>query len=262
MRLPQTLLVTSCKGGIGKSTVAVNLAAALTALGRRILLVDCDFGSRCLDLLLGCEDDLIYDICDVALGRVPPEKARLSVSVPNGTIDFVTAPAFYENELNTELFCQAVRKLADVCAPDLILLDTSGGMSSIEMCASVASGALIVTSHQPAAVRAAEKTGAKLAALGVTESRLIINCFDFQRAIRGERAGIAQMIDMAHLRVIGVVPYDYNLELAQEIPMLAVELKTGNCAAAFRNIARRLVGDTVPLFTGFRNIPIRKLRQT
>ena len=266
VRSSRAMLVTSCKGGIGKSTVAANLAAALTAEGKNILLIDCDFGSRCLDLILGCENDVIYDVTDVALDRIQPIKAVINIPVSNGTtvigtIKFVAAPAIYENELTPVLFKSAVEKLAAATSPDLILLDTSGGMSSIELCASSASNALIVTSHQPAAIRAAERTGNKLASLGVKESRLVINCFDFSGTIKGERTGIAQIIDSSHLMIIGVVPYDYNLELAQESATLITEMQQSNCAAAFKNIASRLTGIPVPLFKGFKNAPIKKLQQ-
>lgn len=260
MRSPQILLVTSCKGGTGKSTVAVNLASALTELGKKILLIDCDFGNRCLDLLLGCEDDVVYDICDVALERIPPSKAIMKLTRAGDTIQFVSAPAFYENEITSALFKNAVQNLVRECSPDLVLLDTSGGMPSIEVCAPSATGALIIVSHQPVAIRAAEKTGNRMAELGVKELRLIINNFDFHGSITGERFGIGQIIDMSHIRTIGVVPYDYNLELAQESGIFATELTESNCSAAFRNIAKRLTGDSVPLFTNFKHIPIKKLR--
>ena len=72
----QTYIVTSCKGGVGKSTVAANLAAALALEGHRTLLIDCDFSNRSLDLILGCEDSVLYDICDLAAEQ---EKGRLCV---------------------------------------------------------------------------------------------------------------------------------------------------------------------------------------
>ena len=66
----QVILFTSCKGGVGKSTVCANLAMAVALRGRRVLLIDCDFGNRCLDLVAGLSDKVIYDIADLAFGRI------------------------------------------------------------------------------------------------------------------------------------------------------------------------------------------------
>ena len=70
-------LITSCKGGVGKSTAAANLAMALAKRGCKVLLADCDFDMRCLDLVLGVENDILYDLYDAAKGRVTPERAML-----------------------------------------------------------------------------------------------------------------------------------------------------------------------------------------
>ena len=69
----RTLLFSSCKGGVGKSTVCANLAMAMAAMGQKILLIDCDFGNRCLDIIMGLSDDAVYDIGDAVLGRVSPD---------------------------------------------------------------------------------------------------------------------------------------------------------------------------------------------
>ena len=71
------ILVTSCKGGVGKSTCAANLAAAFALRGKKTLLCDCDFDMRCLDLMLGVENDVVYDLYDAATGRAPLSKALI-----------------------------------------------------------------------------------------------------------------------------------------------------------------------------------------
>ena len=87
----QTYIVTSCKGGVGKSTVAANLAAALALEGHRTLLIDCDFSNRSLDLILGCEDSVLYDICDLAAERVAPDRATIRTD-RSDELFFISAP--------------------------------------------------------------------------------------------------------------------------------------------------------------------------
>lgn len=89
------ILVTSCKGGVGKSTVSAGLAIALSRMGKKVLLIDFDLGNRSLDLMLGMEDDLIYDICDLTGGRVDCESVvHLVPGYPN--LAFIGAPFRYE----------------------------------------------------------------------------------------------------------------------------------------------------------------------
>ncbi len=74
----KVILFTSCKGGVGKSTVCANLAMSVALLGKRVLVIDCDFGNRCMDILLGLSDEALYDIGDVIFGRVTPERAVIA----------------------------------------------------------------------------------------------------------------------------------------------------------------------------------------
>ena len=91
-----SILVTSCKGGVGKSTVTANLALALARRGKRVLAVDCDFSNRTLDLLFGCEDAVLYDLCDVIAGRAAVADALLAdiqaLGVPSAIVGEMMEP--------------------------------------------------------------------------------------------------------------------------------------------------------------------------
>ena len=107
----QIILFTSCKGGVGKSTVCANLAMALARRGRRVLLVDCDFGNRCLDLVAGLSDEVIYDIGDLAFGRVSPERAVIQ-DRRSENLSFIAAPYGFDNRMSTFSFKSTIRRLA------------------------------------------------------------------------------------------------------------------------------------------------------
>lgn len=246
----KTVIVTSCKGGVGKSTVTANLAFALAKRGKRVLAVDCDFSNRSLDLIFGCEDSVIYDICDVIYGRVDIERAVIR-DPRSENLFFCAAPLETEESFTREQFSEVLTKAKEAFGLDLILIDTPGAAgNTVELVSGDASLALIVISHQPTAARAAEKTGMMLDRLEIKDQRLIVNAFDAEAVINGLRTGINELIDKTRTRIIGIIPQDYELSLSQEYGKLCAEVDNKNMkkiAAAFDNTAARICGASVPL---------------
>ncbi len=259
MKLMKRIVVTSAKGGIGKSTAALGLAAALANAGHRTLLVDCDIGNRCLDLMLGLEDRVLYDLSDVAEGRCTPSDALIQ---PEGMTDLyfcaapVTAAAEPESEISA--YIQALRLLAEETNAEYILCDTAGTGPLVRAIAEdFAHGALVIATQQPASIRSAEHTASLMETWGNLPCRLLISMFEDRAATDGSRAGLLEIIDKTHVRTVGVVPRDRALMLAQE----EGRLPDGKSRAgrAFRNIAIRLTGEDVPLFYGIREIKTGKV---
>lgn len=248
----RTLLVTSCKGGIGKSTVAANLGATLAAKGKKVLLIDCDLGSRCLDLILGCEDEIVYDMGDVITDPANAEKAIFRFSDAENLM-FCAAPAAL-TDIGAEELAGTVSALIEAATPDYAILDTAGGLGiPLRLPPELIDTAIIVASHQPVSLRAAEKTAALLQTNGISELKLVVNSFDFTSAREGRRAGILEMIDRSHIPLLGVVPHDEALFHAQERGLKITELSRNALSApAFSNIADRLLGEQVPILRGLR----------
>lgn len=248
----KTILITSCKGGVGKSTCSANLAMALALQGRKTLLVDCDFDMRCLDLLLGVENEIIYDLYDAAKGRAPVSKALLR-DERSENLYFLAAPFSGGREITPEELRGVIEAARASEKFEYILLDTPGTLvSPVILEAGIAGSAIIIASHQPSSIRAADKTGEYLSERRISDQRLLINSFDFQGALRGSRPGINEIIDKTYIQLCGIVPYDHELMLSGENGELAFQKsKLSNCAAAYDNIARRLMGLYVPLFRGF-----------
>ena len=227
------ILVTSSKGGVGKSTTSLLLALSLAKRGKRVLLCDCDIGSRCLDMLLGIEDEVVYD----GRGGLMFCAASLSLSV---------------SEMKAEKLCGALDALAEASDADFVICDTAGSAIPDMIAGGFANLALVCTTQQPASVRSAEATAIRLRAAGLASIRLVLTSFEFREASRRERSGILEIIDASSLRAIGAVPFDREMLLAQE----KGALPPGRSAAlqAYDNIAARLCGEDTKLFYKIRGI--------
>ena len=164
-------LVTSCKGGVGKSTVAVNLAVAIAICGRRVLVADCDTTNRTVDLLLGYEDAGMFDLRDVSGGRVAPSEAILRD--PRAENLFYCSLPHTGMQPSAEKIAAALTWCADTVNAEYLIIDTSGGFDFPRaLYEYMAYAAIIVSTHTMASLRAAERTGAELARAGVREFAL------------------------------------------------------------------------------------------
>lgn len=243
------VFVTSFKGGVGKSFVTANMAGALTALGKRVIVADGDLGMRSMDILLGREGQALFDIKDVICGVCPLENAIIK-SDGNGP-DFIPAPQTYDGSaLDKERTEQLFQYLKSVY--DYVLIDSSAEYSPYySLLASCADMAVIVTAHQSTAVRAAEKTAALLSGEGLKKQYLVINMYRKKEGEKGLLPRPEDIILNSSVKLIGIVPWDKNAALEAEKGNIAFSKTKGKAfsyEAAAVNIAYRLDGHVVPLF--------------
>ena len=252
MSKSKVIMVCSWKGGVGKSTVAANLALALATMDKRVLLCDCDFKMRCLDLIMGHQDGMMFNMADVISGKIGLSKAIIHDS-RGKNFWFCGAPSV-ETEIDEESFRSFISVATDLLAADYIILDTAGtNTDSFHFAARVADTAIIVANHSPTSIRAAEATATAISENKV-EPLLVINGFDTKNLpsfATGKRSGVIDIIQQTSVRLIGVVPHSYGLQLAQEKGKLYNEVG-GDVKIAMSNIAKRIEGLHVPLFHGFR----------
>ncbi len=235
--MTKTLLITSFKGGVGKSTAAANLASKLAHAGKRTLLCDLDFDLGTLDLITGCEDRMLFDICDAAYGRREVEDCTVKFT-SNPELFLLGAPFKLTDEIDPDDFAERLKKLFD--GFDYVILDTPGADSvTLAVGAKCADEAIVVATHNPTSIRGAEKTADKLRGAGIP-CRLLINCFDARSVSESKRAGMLGMIDATKTPLLGVVPYDRTLMFAQEKGVLA-DGDSFVSSQAFDNIVQRLL---------------------
>ena len=253
----KVILFTSCKGGVGKSTVCANLAMAVAKRDKRVLLIDCDFGNRCLDLVAGFSDAVVYDISDIASGRIDCESAILHDKRCEN-LHFIAAPLGFDTTMDPLTFRSIVKRLIETGDFDFVFIDTPGGIGEpLRFAAGVADTAFIVVEPTRAAIRAAERTSDYLAQKGVGKRRLIVNKLS-GGSVRKAKKDIISIIDTTSVKLHGVIPYDPELISAGNRGILVDEIPSLNVINAFDNLAARTLGEGRRLFANIKRL--RKLK--
>ncbi len=249
----RVIFVTGFKGGVGKTTVSANIAATLYALGNKVLVVDGDFGMRCMDMVLGMESETLFDCSDILSGRCSPTAALTEVA-ETSDFSFIPAPMnLTDSAFSKSAYSAFFADLRDEF--DYIIIDSCAEMTDYYMSfASQADEAIIVTLHQSTSVRAAEKTAMRLSAMGIEKLSLVVNGYRANYAEKGKLPDIVDIINRSSVRLLGVVPYSEKLQASQEAAELSFmgnpKRKATPWENAFYNIARRLSGDRIKLFDG------------
>ena len=248
-------MITSCKGGVGKTTLTAGLASQLCALNKSVIAVDMDFGVRSLDLALGFENSICGDAFEFMMQTRTLEDCCVQ-DASLESLSFMPAPVKFDADMLMSLeqshidgFVAALKSRFD-----FVLLDMPAGFGRlfelIAECEDVDS-TLVVCSHNPSSVRAAEKTAFELYRHGKTQPSLIINMFNIPFVKKGYYPGIINIIDRSSVKLAGVVPLDSGIDGMQQnggIINCRNAIK-GNGYTAISNIARRLCGETVSLMS-------------
>ena len=237
------MLVTSGKGGTGKSTVALNLSLSLAKEGKKAIVVELDSGLRCLDLMLGI-DNIVYDLGDILSGKCELQEAVYEPEYQEG-FSIIAAPAKSDYVISVSRFVSLCRYLSTVY--DFVILDTPAGIGSALVAAvKAASHALVVTNLSPVSVRDAEKVTEFLKKSGLKRIRLVVNFVPLEFESKDEIADIDDIIDTVGAQLIGIIPED---KLFKKCVLLRTkkEIKKSIGNVAFENLAARVVGRDVEL---------------
>lgn len=234
--------VISGKGGVGKSTVSCGLGAALTTLGKKVLLIDCDSKLRCLDLMLSTNSRTAFDLTDVLNGECEMNEAAVAVENTYG-LYVVSAPRDSIISENPSALKDAVEKAKELF--DIIILDSPAGVGKeFEATVSSADLTLVVATPEPVSIRDAETAGMTAEGINPVETRLIINKLNYELVKKRLYANADNVIDGTKVQLLGIVPDDIK---AHESAIKGTPLKKGRAARAFTRISRRINGEFVPL---------------
>jgi len=241
----KVITVTSGKGGVGKTTAVANLAVALAGDGKRVVCIDGDIGLRNLDVVMGLENRIVYDIVDVVEGRC---KTRQAMIRDKRLPELFLIPAAQTRDKNAVSPSDMVRLCDELRQEvDWILIDSPAGIErGFRNAIAPADKVLIITNPEMSAVRDADRVVGLLEAEGKGLPSLVVNRLNPAMVKRGDMLSVDDVYDLLRIDVIGIVPEDENVIVASNKGMpLALDGKS-RAGQAFRNIARRLNGEQVP----------------
>lgn len=238
------IVVTSGKGGTGKTSLTGGVASCLAALGKKVLCIDMDIGLRNLDISLGMTDRALMDFTDVLEGRCSLERAAVEHPVIQGlyllTAPVTAPPRSLDQGRMLEMLEKARARF------DFILIDSPAGLGSgFRLAACGADRAIVVSTNDSSALRDAQRTVVELGREMET-IHLVMNRIQ-PKLMRRLRTTIDDAMDAAGLPLLGVVPEDSQVILAANTSQPLILFSRKGAALAYLNIAKRLMGERVPL---------------
>ena len=242
----RVIVITSGKGGVGKTTTTANIGAALADKGHKVLLIDTDIGLRNLDVVMGLENRIVYDLIDVIEGRCRVSQALIKDKRCPNLVLLPAAQIRDKNDVNTDQMKELIFSLKE--SFDYILIDCPAGIEQGFKNAIVAADeAIVVTTPEVSATRDADRIIGLLEAAGIKNPRLVINRLRIDMVKDKNMLGVEDILDILAVKLLGVVPDDENVVISTNKGEPLVYKGDSLAAKAFKNIASRIEGVEVPL---------------
>jgi len=241
----KVLTITSGKGGVGKTTATANIGVALAALGQKVVCLDSDIGLRNLDVVLGLENRIVYDLVDVIEGRA---RLRQAMIKDKRLPDLYLIPAAQTRD-KTAVSPSDMVRVCDELRPEMdwILIDSPAGIErGFRNAIAATDTALIVTNPEVSAVRDADRIIGLLEAEEKGPGKLIINRIKPELVERGDMLDTDDVLEILAVELLGLIPEDESVLIATNRGNPAALEPKSKAGQAFRNIARRLLGEEVP----------------
>ncbi len=245
----QIITISSGKGGVGKTTTTANLGLGLAMLGYKVICIDADIGLRNLDVVLGLENRIVYDIVNVIEGRTTLRRALVRDKRYPEHLRLLPAAQTRDKEAISEEDMERVAREAAKMA-DFVLIDSPAGIEhGFRYAVRPADRVLIVTNPEVSAVRDADRVIGLLEAYGRAEPALIVNRIKPELVRRNEMLDPDSIVDLLAIDLIGIIPEDRNVLSASNRGQPVVLDPRSAAGQAYRNISRRLVGEEVPFMS-------------
>ncbi len=240
----EVIVVTSGKGGVGKTTTTANVGTGLAKLGKSVVLIDMDIGLRNLDVVMGLENRIVYNLVDVIEQKCKVNQAFIKVK---GFNNFYLLPCAQTRD-KTSVTPEQMKTLTDMLKKefDYVILDCPAGIEQgFKNAIAGADRALVVTTPEVSAVRDADRIIGLLDANEIARYDLVVNRLRADMVKRGEMMSADDVLEVLSVNLIGIVPDDENIVISTNtgVPLVGNNTMAGK---AFQNICLRITGEEVP----------------
>lgn len=243
--MSEVIVVTSGKGGVGKTTTSANVGTGLAMLNKKVVLIDTDIGLRNLDVVMGLENRIVYNLVDVVEGNCRIKQALIKDKRYPNLYLLPSAQTKDKTSVNPEQMKTLTEELKEEF--DYIILDCPAGIEQgFKNAIAGADRALIVTTPEVSAIRDADRIIGLLEANEIGRTDLIVNRIRMDMVKKGDMMSIDDVVDILSINLIGAVPDDENIVIStnQGEPLVGSEAMAGQ---AYLNICKRVIGEDVPL---------------
>lgn len=243
----EIIVVTSGKGGVGKTTTTASLGAALALKGKRVLVVDADIGLRNLDVILGLENRVVFNLVDVAKGACRPSQATIKSKSSNNLYLLPASQTDDKDVIGEAEMKETLERYRREF--NFILVDSPAGIEQgFKNACAAADRALIVTTPEIPAIRDADRVVGLLASRGI-EAQLIINRIDAEMVQRGDMLSVEDVEEILGIEIVGIIERDENVIISANSGEPVVYNQKAKAGQAFMRLAGRLCGERIPLET-------------
>lgn len=245
-KLGTAIVITSGKGGVGKTTTSANIGTGLAILGKSVVVVDADIGLRNLDVVMGLENRIVYDIVDVVEKNCRLKQALIRDKRYEKLYLLPAAQTKDKSAVSPEQMLDLVNELKKEY--DYIIIDSPAGIEQgFQNSIAGADLAIIVTTPEISAVRDADRVIGLLESKGLHNPKLIINRIRQEMVKRGDMMNMDDIIDILAIDLLGIVPDDEAIVVSTNKGEPVVIDEKALSGKAYRNITRRIIGEEVEL---------------
>ena len=243
--MSKVIVITSGKGGVGKTTSTANIGTALSLSGKKTVVIDADIGLRNLDVVMGLENRIVYDLVDVVEGRCKIKQAMIKDKRFDNLYLIPAAQTRDKDAVKPEQMkslCETLKKDFD-----FVIIDCPAGIENgFKNAIAGADEAIVVTTPEVSAVRDADRIIGLLEASEIHNPKLIVNRIKIDMVQRGDMMNIDDILDILAIDLIGVVPDDENIVISTNKGEPVVTSEQSTAGRAYMNISRRIQGEEVP----------------
>lgn len=243
--MSEIIVITSGKGGVGKTTTSANVGTGLAILGKKVVLIDTDIGLRNLDVVMGLENRIVYNLVDVVEGNCRMKQALIKDKRYPNLFLLPSAQTRDKTSVNPGQMVKLVDDLREEF--DYVLLDCPAGIEQgFQNAIAGADRALVVTTPEVSAIRDADRIIGLLEASGMKTIDLVVNRIRMDMVRRGDMMSLDDVMDILAIDIIGAVPDDKDIVIStnQGEPLVGIGTPAGQ---AYMDICKRITGETVPL---------------